>query len=130
MNRDLSEQVRGGQELGEDNPILQKLEQSRLNSTETQKQLQELQSAKFGTVLLQLMHRTGNNSEIANNLNAFLDALNFQSESGESSKDLHEGRQKDISDFLGEAAKALRGRVGAMPKTAEKVDLSRWSDKQ
>mgnify|MGYP005846283137 CR=1 FL=1 len=54
------------------------------------------------------MQRSENNPEIVNNLNEFLDALEHQSSFGNSSEDLNPGRQKDLSQFLQETAKALR----------------------
>jgi hypothetical protein len=60
-------------------------------------------------------------------LNEFLDALEHQSYFGQSDKPLSPSRQKDIADFLGQAAKALRWTVGGGNRPADlKVDLSKW----
>jgi len=106
----------------------ERLEVAKEASTETQKEIADIQGAKFETSLLRLMNRTENNPEIVNNLNEFLDALDHQSFYGDNSQNIGKGRQEDLAKFLGEAAKAARWTVGGGNRPSDlKIDLSKWS---
>lgn len=104
-----------------------RLNKAREHSTELQKEGQEIQSAKLGTTLLRLMERSGDNKEIVDNLSEFLDGLDHQSFYGQSDKPIGPGRQKELAEFLGEAAKALRWTVGGGTRPADvDINLSKW----
>ena len=110
-----------------ENIYARRLEQSRLHSTELQKNVEGIQSAKYGILLLRLRERTENNSEIINNINELLDALDHQSSYGQSDRPISPFRQKELAEFLGEAAEALRWSVGGgnRPSNVD-INLSKW----
>ena len=100
---------------------------SKENATELQNSVAKNQEAKLGIALRQLMDRTGDNPELVNSLNGFLDALEHQAGFGDSDKQLSEARAEDLAKFLEETAKALRFTVGhdERPSNIE-IDLSEW----
>jgi hypothetical protein len=106
----------------------ERLEAAKETSTDTQKEIADIQGAKLETSLLRIMNRTENNPDIVNGLNGILDALDHQSFYGDNSQNIAHGRQEDLAKFLGEAAKALRWTVGGGNRPADvKIDLSKWS---
>ncbi len=120
----------GSKEPEGENMYAENLSTSRERANDLEKNVEEIQSAKYGSALLRLMERTKDNTEIINNLNEFLDALEHQSQHGDSGQGLSESRQKELADFFAEAAKALRWKVGGGNRPADlKVNLSRWEEK-
>jgi hypothetical protein len=112
------------------NMYVENVELARQNSTKLERGVEEIQSAKYGAALLRLMKESGDNPEIVNSLNQFLDALDHQSRFGNEFKPLSPARQGEIATFIGEAAKALRWTVGQSGRPPDlKVDLSKWEIK-
>lgn len=111
------------------NFLVERRDQMREHASETQKKVSEIQGAKYETSLLKLMERTDDNPEIVNSLNEMLDALSHQATYGDSDKGLSGARQKELAEFMQEAAKALRWRVGGGNRNAApeaRPDFSKW----
>ncbi len=119
-----------GQKIEKRGNILETRDSYKEHATELQKEVAEIHVAKLETTLYRLMSRTGDNPDLVNGLNELLNSLDHQSTFGDSEKPLADGRQKDLSDFLGQATKALRWTVGGGNRPSDlKVDLSRWETK-
>ena len=98
-------------------------------ATDEQKKAVEHQEAMLGSTLYTLMRRTENNPEIIKGLTDFINALEHQANYGNSERGVGPERQKDVAEFLTEAAKALRWRVGGgnqPSKEAMPINLSKW----
>lgn len=104
----------------EKSPYLELRDIERENATEMQKEIADIQEAKYAAALYELMRRTGNNPELINNLNAFLDALKHQAGFGDSESPIHPAKVKDLSDFMAEKAEELRWDVGGGNRPAHR----------
>ncbi|MDO8486449.1 MAG: hypothetical protein Q7S77_02020 [Candidatus Staskawiczbacteria bacterium] len=97
------------------------------NATELQQEVAEAQAARLETILYKLMSRTENNPDLVNGLSELLGSLEHQAMFGDPIEPLNKSREKDLSSFLEETAKALRWTVGGGNRPADvKVDLSKW----
>ena len=112
-----------------------KLESSREAATDLQREVASGQAMSLEDTSLTLMRRSAegekNNVELVNALAGFLQALEHQASFGSSSEPLRGA--KDLTNFLQEAAKALRWKVGPESVSGvgvEEPDFSKWESKK
>ena len=109
------------------NSIMKQHKLSKEYATELQNSVAEIQEAKLGVTLRRLMERTGDNTELVNSLNGFLDSLDHQSNFGNSGETLGKSRANDLAKFLKEATKAVRWTVGhGNSPTDIKINFTEW----
>ena len=102
------------------NFYLEKRDIYKENATELQNNMAEIQEAKLGVAIRQLMKRTEDNPELVNKLNAFLDALMHQAELGDSEKPIGKAALEELIDYFGEKTEELRWDVGYGGRRADR----------
>ena len=89
------------------NKFLEARDKYKEAASELQKNVAEIQSAKYETALYQLMSRTEDNSDLTNAMNSFLDILQQKASFGDPSQQLSKERKEDLIKFFKEKSKDL-----------------------
>ena len=94
------------------------------HASELQKGVAEVQSAKYETVLYRLMQRTGDDPDVVNALNAFVDGLELQSIFCQSEDPLPGEKKEKLVEFLRTNAESLN--FGMDPERFDSQVRGRW----
>lgn len=108
----------------EENPLIKYgryLEAERSRASESERKVGGIQSIKYETALLRLMRRTGDDANITNALNAFIDALDRKSTYGSLDRGLSGQQTKELGDFLVKTAESLQFDVQWGGRPAEHI---------
>lgn len=90
--------------------LLMRRDAARESATETQQQVSEIQSAKYETMLLNMMQRTNTNPEIVNALNDLVQSLDSASHFGESDNPMPDGHLQVLAEAIHAATKSIQDR--------------------
>lgn len=112
--------------------IFEIYEKSKKNTTELQRDVEEVQTAKYGTYLIEIMRITENNPEIFGALNSFIDGLREQSLIMNKGGRAYKSQQEELAKFLEQVSLALMNNVnkkddrGNPTKPDIRIDFSKW----
>ena len=114
-------------EKPEKNPLIEMRDKYKEQATELQNNIAENQEARLGIALRELMRRTEDNTELVNNLNSFLQALEHQASFGESEEPLAKSRVEDLIAYFSEKSEELRWDVGGGNRRGDRKPT--WENK-
>lgn len=88
------------------------------SATEVERNVAQVQGAKYETALYRLMNRTGSNTALINSLNGFIGAIDHRSVYGKEEEQLSSEQIQKLTDFFKEKSEELRNLIGNRPSTS------------